>query len=78
MTESEAKKKWCPFSRVVFSVKGHRSCFSANRIGDAPTPGSFCLGSGCMAWHEEGHCLLMGRAVSSTWEGRRLEAGKNA
>lgn len=81
MTESEAKKKWCPFSRELHRQNAicSSSVTSINRdIYGKPSPGSCCLGSACMAWHKEGHCLLIGLAIPSTWEDRRIEAEKNA
>lgn len=45
-TEEEAKKKWCPFSRLTTGVD-HRP--AGNRPFDEH-PAMACLGSSCMAW----------------------------
>jgi hypothetical protein len=61
MTESEAKTKWCPFARTMFSVEatgrlvsGPTAIASANRFpGESPGSaerGSLCVASNCMAW----------------------------
>ena len=54
MTEDEAKKKWCPFSRAIdFAVDengdNHYATTNRNYLGD-PNPESYCLASKCMAW----------------------------
>lgn len=65
MTEEEAKRRWCPFSRVisgskagpiVASIQNGQAAF--NRIETGPVQvvmpdGSACIGSCCMAWREE-------------------------
>lgn len=92
MTESEAKKKWCPFSRSIHFVSGpspdglcELSAFvSANRAvsGKSSFPckhslsQNCCIGSACMAWNENEGCMMMRQPVDRAW--RRTEAGKNA
>lgn len=63
MTEDEAKKKWCPFAKVVaFNFQQAMIPVAINRtrgLGEQPT----CLASGCMAWTTAegrgGHCGLV-------------------
>jgi hypothetical protein len=67
MTEEEAKKKWCPQSRVGFPKS------SLNRFSDGDFPqSSNCIGSNCMAWRyfpnnvprdekPHGYCGLAGK-----------------
>jgi len=52
MTESEAKKKWCPFTRVLntLSIGGHSDTSFNRRQDDWMPLGACCIGSGCMAW----------------------------
>ena len=50
MKESEAKQKWCPFSRNI----GDSIRVPHNRYLGKPSPTSCCLGSECMAWREYG------------------------
>ncbi len=57
MIEQEAKEKWCPHSRVTDS-EGRAAAANRYENEDAPVaeeaeilmPGSFCIGSACMAW----------------------------
>lgn len=65
MTEAEARKKWCPFSRVAHFD------FASNRHPDgAPEREGHCLASSCMAWRtitrsdpdvHLGYCGLAGK-----------------
>lgn len=48
VTEEEAKKKWCPFSRAVRSSQGAMA--GVNRDGPRADPRAVCLASECMAW----------------------------
>lgn len=55
MTETEAKKKWCPLARVATTVDTHSgpvqgpiAIGSANRFSEGTH--AFCIASGCMAW----------------------------
>ncbi len=66
MKEAEAKAKWCPFLPL-----------KRNGFGEVHED-SRCLGSACMAWYEEGRCLLMNPPLPTSWDKRRLEAEKNA
>jgi len=55
MTESEARKKWCPFARVtdenaVFPP-ANRMVMSGGRMADMG-PEICCIASDCMAWRE--------------------------
>lgn len=59
LTESQAREKWCPFSRVV-EAGGPVGIPAYNRAhhqsNDAPVSypaGGLCLGSKCMAWRFE-------------------------
>lgn len=71
MTEDEAKKKWCPFARVIGDLDENAA---ANRwpeddskmwAGPNGNPHSLCIASACMAWRwitikeepSEGHPL---------------------
>ena len=52
MTEAEAKTKWCPFGRRLFSSSVREVTLepvAANRTTQ-DAPNTFCLGSGCMGW----------------------------
>lgn len=51
MKESEAKKKWCPLTRVIVDAEGYGS---GNRFQDAPHYQSRCqcIGSDCMMWED--------------------------
>lgn len=58
--ESQALKRWCPFSRVATQMAdGSIVPSSANRLhapkGYGPISGSMCIGSGCMAWRVRVH-----------------------
>lgn len=59
MTEAEALKKWCPFSRVRGTPEDGSAGASLNRNRDAtgelaPLSGTRCIASGCMAWGDAG------------------------
>jgi hypothetical protein len=65
VTESEAKKKWCPFARVFTGTNSY--CVAANRSLLPRDEGrANCIGSACMAWENTrelnpsagGHCGL--------------------
>lgn len=47
MTEDEAKKKWCPFSRIL--LENGTVGAAVNRYEGVPEAAR-CLGSACMAW----------------------------
>lgn len=57
MTEQEAKKNWCPFSRVANGLSstasggtvGYSVFNRATELGEVPN-NSMCFASGCMAW----------------------------
>jgi hypothetical protein len=59
MLETEARKKWCPFTRVMtqFTDKSMAPT-SGNRLTDNDGPGvvrgSQCIVSKCMAWRADG------------------------
>lgn len=64
MTEEEAKKKWCPFARVMVTtgnnVTGAFAVGSANRFEGMKI--ALCIGSACMLWRpfgDGGSCGLM-------------------
>ena len=70
MLESEAKKKWCPFARIVDDTRESGAFGPYNRLmlaEDDTTEDTLCIraccvGSDCMAWLERrdgGICLLM-------------------
>ena len=46
VTEKEAKKKWCPFSRAVRSSQGAMA--GVNRDGPRADPRAVCLASECL------------------------------
>jgi len=55
MTQDEAKKRWCPFTRVAL-----RQGLSANRTASKGGYADIadetrCVASGCMAWQWTGH-----------------------
>jgi hypothetical protein len=74
VTEEEAKKRWCPFARVVRSSTGAMT--SVNRDGPHPDPRALCIASECMAWRAvadpnsggvvRGYCGLSGPPQSSS------------
>lgn len=52
--ESDARKRWCPASRVINKEgSGGGNRWDGSRPEDAPN-GSLCLGSSCMAWRWAG------------------------
>jgi len=70
MTEDEAKRKWCPFGRVVSRV-GPENLAGFNRSNDGRADHeSLCLASGCMAWRwratadRDGFCGLAGEPAA--------------
>jgi hypothetical protein len=69
MTEAEAKKRWCPYTRVEYMEYGvviNRFPMSANPPQDV-FEATLCLGSGCMAWRtnivndQDGYCGMGGK-----------------
>lgn len=78
MTESEAKKKWCPFASSVHTCNNILtiSFHVANRGIDGSVENVLCLGSACMAWNEKEGCMMIPRPVDRKW--RSSEAVKNA
>ena len=52
MTEDEARKKWCPFSRTgAFTDQGRLMAVTVNRDPrDEIMEGCRCIASECMAW----------------------------
>jgi hypothetical protein len=62
LTETEAKKRWCPFSRVALSMGMAANRSGAKSAGLDPHDRNFanvfnetrCLGSGCMVWEPLG------------------------
>lgn len=46
ITESEAKKKWCPMARVVAAGHSSGNTFTDGKSVDYVK----CIGSACMAW----------------------------
>lgn len=56
MTEDEAKTKWCPFGRALWTGSGPGELASFNRWDSSDTaspPPTPCLGSACMAWRKK-------------------------
>jgi hypothetical protein len=62
MTEDEAKKKWCPFTRLLTVDKNTGEPVSGSAAGynrmpfefeQAVLPSAVCIGSQCMAWRWE-------------------------
>ena len=72
LTEKEARKKWCPFARVV-SVVDRGTTVAAASVNREFASGiadkdCLCIASDCMAWatypsytgdEERGTCLLL-------------------
>lgn len=59
-TESEAKKKWCPFVRAGMYGEGAAAIrmIAVNRDPRQELPElAPCLGSGCMAWRVKGELV---------------------
>lgn len=53
LSESEAKTRWCPFSRVIVYDSATDRPVAGNRWqheASGAIINSMCLGSGCMAW----------------------------
>lgn len=53
LTETEAKTKWCPFTRVAGVVSRETgACASVNRENEEVygASGTECIGPACMAW----------------------------
>jgi hypothetical protein len=48
LTEDEARRRWCPFARSLAMLRS--APVAVNRHGDSLVPGSYCIGSACMAW----------------------------
>jgi hypothetical protein len=72
MTEEEARKKWCPFARVLITGGDDENITmtSANRIPYHSSKGAeSCIASECMAWRynknnvddDRGYCGLVGK-----------------
>jgi hypothetical protein len=62
VTESEAKEKWCPFSRVAFPAGESANRVSDVRLSMSGPDGEYfqrwqkdthCIGSRCMAWRAQ-------------------------
>ena len=49
LTETEAKKKWCPHVRAAISHEDNNAC-NAGVEGSRVPSYSCCVGSGCMMW----------------------------
>lgn len=75
MTEDEARKKWCPFARLIATgAEGQDVALPDASAGfNRPTLGppddlanAACMASSCMAWRwdsrSRGHCGLAGAA----------------
>ncbi len=62
LTELEAKKRWCPFSRVALQMGMAANRSGAKRAGLDPDNKEYgnvyeetrCLGSACMVWEPVG------------------------
>lgn len=72
MNQVEAKKRWCPFSRVAGDVVAYNRITpyaGAHRFVEEQFPtSSYCVGSACMAWRpgeakngSGGYCGLAGK-----------------
>lgn len=71
LMEKQAKRKWCPFTRVIHSAGDVP--VAANRFSNGQrSNASQCIGSACMAWRwigsapERGFCGLAGRPETIT------------
>jgi hypothetical protein len=74
MTEGDAKRKWCPFSRYAYpdGATGNREPDN-KYVHPFTLAATRCLGSGCMGWRwdvsacqkgpdvDEGYCGLAGK-----------------
>ena len=70
MTEDQANKKWCPFTRMLGLVGSDVEGASGNRLSGGKALG-LCIASGCMAWRwtdvwtddgdRGGYCGLAGK-----------------
>jgi len=59
MTESEAKKRWCPFVRMHSPGSG-----ACNRETQTPDMQYYkCIASGCMAWRDDEVANQIARSV---------------
>jgi hypothetical protein len=56
MTEAEALKRWCPFTRLA----GSTGAFNRARGEKLLPEGTMCIGSLCMAWRGDGCGLVSG------------------
>lgn len=68
-TEETAKTKWCPFARVLTTIKDPRgepiTVTSINRSSDDAGRDlfyGFCIGSQCMAWQSKRQLSAHGAA----------------
>jgi hypothetical protein len=66
LTEKQAKRKWCPFTRVIHTAGDVP--LPANRFSDGQrATATRCIASDCMMWRwtgsapERGYCGLAGR-----------------
>jgi hypothetical protein len=69
VTELEAKRRWCPWSRVEVGETGvvvNRFAVDMD-VGELLFGATLCIGSGCMAWRtnvvneSDGYCGLGGK-----------------
>lgn len=67
MTEEEAKTKWCPMARILFTTPdGGYAVGNLFKHSTGMMEATMCLGSGCMLWREHpdpqmgGYCGLAG------------------
>ena len=67
MTETEAKRRWCPMAKLVMGSQPQSAVANRGPQGE-PAAGSFCIASQCMVWRWEvaqegtsGYCGLAGR-----------------
>lgn len=50
-SEEEAKKKWCPFTRIAVVCGNAGAAVNRYPLASTIEPECFCIASDCMAWN---------------------------